>query len=174
MSKTVLIDYKTESGTAEADSDFEHAEGTLTFYPNETRKHFVVKIIDDDVYEEDEHFYCRLSSPRYQELNGQQNVADEATLKIFGPETATVMILDDDHGGVFIFPETKMEIIESIGQLRIKVVRTSGGRGKVKIPYKTVDGTAIGGKDFEKKNDILTFYNNEIEYEMFFFVIYFI
>ena len=172
LSKTVLIDYKTESGTAEADSDFEHVEGTLTFYPNETRKHFVVKIIDDDVYEEDEHFYCRLSNPRYQELNGQQNVADEATLKIFGPETATVMILDDDHGGVFIFPETKMEIIESIGQLRIKVVRTSGARGKVKIPYKTVDGTAIGGKDFEKKNDILTFYNNEIEYEMFFFYIF--
>jgi solute carrier family 8 (sodium/calcium exchanger) len=73
------------------------------------------------------------------------------------------MILDDDHGGVFIFPEPKLEVIESCGQLRVKVVRTSGARGKVKIPYKTVDNTALGGRDFEKKNDLLVFYNNEIE-----------
>lgn len=79
------------------------------------------------------------------------------------PDIATVMILDDDHNGVFIFPETKMEVIENIGVLRIKVLRTAGARGKVRVPYRTRDGTAIGGRDFEKKNDVLIFHNNEIE-----------
>ncbi|CAF0807680.1 unnamed protein product [Brachionus calyciflorus] len=159
LSKTILVDYKTENGSAEANSDYEFTEGTLTFYPGETRKHFVVKIIDDDVYEEDEHFYVRLSNARYQE----NERIDEETLKVINPDLATVMILDDDHGGVFLFTEPKMEIIENIGVLRIKVLRTSGARGKVKIPYKTIDASAIGGRDFEKKNDVLTFYNNEIE-----------
>lgn len=163
LNRTILVDYKTENGSAEANSDFEYAEGTLTFYPNEMRKHFVIKIIDDDVYEEDEHFYVRLSNARYQELNGEKDFVDEESLKVVHPNLATVMILDDDHGGVFMFSEPKMEIIENIGQLRIKVIRTSGARGKVKVPYKTIDNTAVGGKDYEKKNDMLVFYNNEIE-----------
>lgn len=163
LNRTILVDYKTENGSAEANSDFEYAEGTLTFYPQEMRKHFVIKIIDDDVYEEDEHFYVRLSNARYQELNGEKDFVDEESLKVVHPNLATVMILDDDHGGVFMFTEPKMEVIESVGQLRIKVIRTSGARGKVKVPYKTIDNTAVGGKDFEKKNDMLVFYNNEIE-----------
>lgn len=69
LSKTVLVDYQTEDGTAEANTDFEFTEGTLTFYPEETKKHFLIKIIDDDVYEEDEHFYVRLSNARYLEGN---------------------------------------------------------------------------------------------------------
>ena len=68
LSKTILVDYKTEDGSAEASTDYEATQGTLTFYPEETKKHFCVKIIDDDVYEEDEHFYVKLSNARYQSL----------------------------------------------------------------------------------------------------------
>lgn len=163
LNQTILVDYRTEDGSAEANTDYEYAEGTLTFYPNETRKHFLVKIIDDDVYEEDEHFYVRLSNARYAELNGKKNHTDTDTLRVVHPDIATVMILDDDHNGVFIFPEASVEIIENVGTLRIKVIRTAGARGKVKVPYRTVDGTAIGGRDFEKKQDVLIFHNNEIE-----------
>jgi solute carrier family 8 (sodium/calcium exchanger) len=163
LSKTVLVDYKTQDGSAQAHTDYELAEGTLVFHAGETRKHFIVNIIDDDVYEEDEHFYARITNARYQDLNGQKNVVDETTLKVAHPDVATIMILDDDHNGVFIFPEQKLEVIENVGRLRIKVLRTSGARGKVKVPYHTIDYTAIGGKDFEKKNDTLVFYNNEIE-----------
>jgi solute carrier family 8 (sodium/calcium exchanger) len=163
LSKTVLVDYKTQDGSAQAHTDYELAEGTLVFHAGETRKHFIVNIIDDDVYEEDEHFYARITNARYQDLNGQKNVVDETTLKVAHPDVATIMILDDDHNGVFIFPEQKLEVIENVGRLRIKVLRTSGARGKVKVPYHTIDYTAVGGKDFEKKNDTLVFYNNEIE-----------
>lgn len=159
LNSTILVDYKTENGSAEANSDYEYTEGSLIFYPNETRKHFVVKIIDDDVYEEDEHFYVRLSNARYQ----TNDLIDLDTLRVTSPDLATVMILDDDHGGVFMFAEANIEIIENVGVLRVKVIRTSGARGKVKVPYKTIDGSAVAPRDYEKKNDMLVFYNNEVE-----------
>ncbi len=74
------------------------------------------------------------------------------------------MILDDDHNGIFVFPEREIECIENVGTLRVKVSRTCGARGKVKVPYKTVDNTALAGKDYIAKEDFLTFYNNEIEW----------
>ena len=103
--------------------------------------------------------YCSLINKK----DDEEEKVDAETLRVVHPDIATVMILDDDHNGVFIFPETKMEVIENVGVLRIKVLRTAGARGKVRVPYRTRDGTAIGGRDFEKKNDVLIFHNNEIE-----------
>jgi solute carrier family 8 (sodium/calcium exchanger) len=164
LGRTILVDYRTENGTAEAVTDFEYAEGTIVFLPLETHKTIVIKIIDDDVYEEDEHFYIRLFNQRYLESNKADEArCDFATLTIAHPDLATVMILDDDHGGVFVFPDETVECIENCQTLRVKVLRTSGARGKVKIPYKTVDGTSIAGKDYGAVEDVLTFYNNEIE-----------
>ncbi len=163
LSRTVLVDYKTENGTAEAGTDFEQAEGTLIFRSNELQKSFNVKIIDDDVYEEDEQFTIRLSNVRFQEESSlNPNLNHNAKLKCY-PDLATVMILDDDHNGIFVFPNPTTECIENVGTLRVKVNRTCGARGKVKVPYRTVDGTALAGKDYIAKEDVLTFYNNEIE-----------
>ena len=39
--------------------------GTLVFQPDEVEKTFPLTIIDDDVYEEDEHFYVKLGNVRY-------------------------------------------------------------------------------------------------------------
>ena len=163
LSKTMMVDFKTEDGTAQSKTDYDCVEGTLLFGPNEVRKQFIVTIIDDDVYEEDEHFYARLSNPRILDIDGNSTYVDEKVAKIIHPDLATIMILDDDHNGIFLFAEPMIEIIENCGQVRIKITRTSGARGKVKIPYKTVDGTAISGRDYEKKNDFVIFHNNEIE-----------
>jgi len=163
LSRTVHVDYKTENGTAEAGTDYDHVEGTLIFGPNETKKSFDIKIIDDDVYEEDEQFNIRLSNVRFEDANSlSPSINPLSKLKCY-PDVATVMILDDDHNGIFVFPEPTLEAIESIGTLRVKVQRTCGARGKVKVPYKTVDATALAGKDYIAKEDTLVFYNNEIE-----------
>jgi solute carrier family 8 (sodium/calcium exchanger) len=162
--RTIYVDYATENGTAISPSDYTHAEGTLVFYPGETRKEFQVNIIDDDVYEEDEHFYAKLLNIRYnKESSENDKLMPDSTLKISNPFIATVMILDDDHGGIFMFAEEKLEIVENCGTVQVKVIRTSGARGKVKVPFKTIDSTAFGGKDFEKRVDFLTFENNETE-----------
>jgi solute carrier family 8 (sodium/calcium exchanger) len=161
LNKTVLVDYKTEDGSAEANKDYIPAEGTLTFFPGETRKKFSVKVLDDDVYEEDETFYAKLLNVRYKSDHDNQNA--EATLKLSHPSVATIMVLDDDHHGIFLFAEESQEVVENAGAAFVKVMRTSGARGKVTIPYKTVDITAVGGRDYEIKEDYLVFNNNETE-----------
>ncbi|CAH2044624.1 unnamed protein product, partial [Iphiclides podalirius] len=145
----VTVQYTTEDGTAEAGSDYIAAQGSLTFAHGESEKSFSVEVIDDDVFEEDEHFYVRLSSPK------------GATLA--SPSTATVMILDDDHSGVFSFPQRDFDLIESVGTYELRVVRTAGARGKVKVPYWTEDGTAKGGAQYEAAQGFVVFENNETE-----------
>jgi len=48
-----------------------YCTGTLTFGPGEVYKTFSVVIIDDDIFEEDEHFLCTLSNLRLAEVNGE-------------------------------------------------------------------------------------------------------
>jgi solute carrier family 8 (sodium/calcium exchanger) len=162
---TVYVDYKTEDGSANSGSDYEYAEGTLIFMPGEVHKQFPVSIIDDDVFEEDEHFYVRLSNIRVGDPNGlfTSDSASEVKVQLTNPSLATVMILDDDHAGIFHFEQKETEIVESIGEAEFKVVRSSGARGRVKVPYHTIDGTATGGKDFDIVSSEVVFENDETE-----------
>jgi len=150
LSSVVSVDYETEDGSAEAGSDYIGKKGTLSFLPGVDEQRFRLEVIDDDVFEQDEHFYVRLS-----------NISDNATLST--PKVATVMILDDDHGGIFAIGSKDHEIVESIGTYELKVQRYSGARGKVIVPYWTEDGTAKAGKDYDSMRGELVFENNEIE-----------
>ncbi|XP_063367337.1 sodium/calcium exchanger 3 isoform X3 [Cydia amplana] len=149
LSGEVSVQYTTEDGTAEAGSDYVAAQGTLVFKPGETEKTFTVQVIDDDVFEEDEHFYVRLVS------------AKGACLA--SPSSATVVILDDDHSGVFSFPQRDFELTESVGTYDLRVGRTAGARGKVRVPYWTEDGTAKSGAQYEPAEGHVIFENNETE-----------
>lgn len=62
--RTVQVDYATEDGEAIAGKDYAPILGTITFEPGETSVQLVVKIIDDNIYEEDQHFYIRLFNLR--------------------------------------------------------------------------------------------------------------
>ncbi|XP_054711257.1 sodium/calcium exchanger 3-like [Uloborus diversus] len=147
VSHAVCVDFETEDGTAEAGSDYEPLAGTIIFRPGETQQQVFITVIDDDIFEEDEHFYVRLSNPR--------------SLELATPSIATVMILDDDHSGVFGFQEQAEEVPESIGEYRLKVARYSGARGRVIIPFRTLEGSAKPGKDYKHVEGILVFENNE-------------
>lgn len=80
------------------------------------------------------------------------------------PSLATVMILDDDHSGIFGFPERDVELVESVGQHPLRVVRYSGARGRVVISYRTVEGTAKPGKQYVHTEGTLTFEDNQTEW----------
>merc|ERR1712106_705684 len=75
----------------------------------------------------------------------------------------TVMILDDDHGGIFQVAEKDIDIMETVGVYECKITRWSGARGRVSIPYHTEDGTAKAGKDYEHVEGELIFENNETD-----------
>ena len=78
---------------------------------------------------------------------------------------ATVMILDDDHGGIFHFDQSDISFPESIGEAKIRVARSSGARGRVALPYKTIESSAKGGgQDYFDEDGELIFENDEIEW----------
>ncbi|XP_030051774.1 sodium/calcium exchanger 1 isoform X2 [Microcaecilia unicolor] len=166
LSNTVYVDFRTEDGTANAGSDYEFTEGTVIFKPGETQKEIRVGIIDDDIFEEDENFLVHLSNIKVNSegsevISETNHVAPLACLA--SPCTATVTIFDDDHAGIFTFEESVTHVSESIGTMEVKVLRTSGARGTVIVPYKTIEGTARGGgEDFEDTCGELEFQNDEI------------
>nr|XP_032640342.1 sodium/calcium exchanger 1 isoform X13 [Chelonoidis abingdonii] len=167
LTHVVHVDFRTEDGTANAGSDYEFTEGTVVFKPGETQKEIRVGIIDDDIFEEDENFLVHLSN-----VQVSTEALDEAMLKanhvatlacLGSPSTATVTIFDDDHAGIFTFEEPVTHVSESIGTMEVKVLRTSGARGNVVVPYKTIEGSARGGgEDFEDTCGELEFQNDEI------------
>ncbi|XP_076355472.1 sodium/calcium exchanger 1-like [Tachypleus tridentatus] len=161
-SQTVCVDFHTEDGTAEAGSDYEPVEGTLVFRPGEVHKQIFISIIDDDIFEEDEHFYVRLSNPRYLGSDGGLRLGQRPSLQLVTPSIATVMILDDDHSGVFAFNETHYETTESSGTCSIPVNRYNGARGRVVVPFRTLNGTAKAEVDYESIEGEIIFENNEL------------
>ncbi|KAI6242029.1 Sodium/calcium exchanger 1 [Aphelenchoides fujianensis] len=187
---TIMVDYYTEDGTANAESDYIAVKGTLTFLPDDRHKasskairprvqsadclqNITIEIVDDDVFEEDEHFYLHLTNLRVRtkdglildpsRLGGVPVAILEMRVASFRPATATIMILDDDHAGVFGFEHDHFQVVENCGHLQLKVTRSSGCRGEVIVPYHAYDGTAVGGKHYDVREGELHFDNNQTE-----------
>ncbi|NWR06573.1 NAC2 protein, partial [Paradoxornis webbianus] len=162
--QTFYVDFRTEDGSAKAGSDYEYSEGTLIFKPGETRKELAIGIIDDDIFEEDEHFFVRLLNLRVGDAEGmfEADSEDHPKGKLVAPLVATVTILDDDHAGIFGFRERSVRVSECQGHVEVTVVRSSGARGTVMVPFRTVEGTARGGGvDYEDTSGELEFRNDE-------------
>ncbi len=77
------------------------------------------------------------------------------------------MIIDDDHSGMFVFDNDEKTVVESDHFIEIKVLRTSGARGHVRVPYRTEDETALNERDYISKTGEVIFENNENEYVLF-------
>ncbi|KAM9347893.1 sodium/calcium exchanger 2a isoform 2-T2 [Symphorus nematophorus] len=157
---TFYVDYCTENHSANAGVDYEFSQGTLVFKPGETRKEIKVGILDDDIFEEDEHFFVRLQNLRLEE-GGSEGTGSPPKGRLVEPLVATVTILDDDHAGIFTFGQQVLRVSESTGTLTVTVVRNSGSRGTVAVPYHTEDGTAKAGVDYEETRGELEFTNEQ-------------
>merc|ERR1719391_1591253 len=170
LNTTIQVDYKTEDGTAASPGDYIEAVGTLTFGPGETQKMVTLEVLDDDVFEEDEHFYIRISNLRRKDgkafseisVTGEDGIAKmQPSIQLGTPHMATIMILDDDHGGIFSFDDAEVEVVESVGTFELELKRISGARAKVAIPYNTEDGTAKEGEHYAAQEGELIFNNEE-------------
>ena len=122
-----------------------------------------VGIIDDDIFEEDEHFFVRLLNLRVGDAEGmfESDDGDGPKGRLVEPLVATVTILDDDHAGIFTFGERMVRVSESVGTMEVTVVRNSGARGTVILPYHSEAGTAKGGEDYEDVRGELEFTNDQ-------------
>lgn len=112
--------------------------------------------MDDDVFGEDEQFFVRLQNLRLQE-EACEGTGSPPTGRLVQPLVASITILDDDHAGIFIFGQRVLRMNSSTGTLTATVVRNSGSRGTVAVPYHTQDGSAKAGVDYEESKGLLQF-----------------
>lgn len=150
-SNQVQVKYETVDGTAEANSDYIPAKGTLIFEAGETSKFIEIEIIDDYEWEPDETFFVKLS------LDTKENT-------IIGRKTiCEVTIINDDDPGKLEFAKNTYLVKESIGSAIITVNRVDGSDGKVEVKWRTKDIEAVNGSDYIGGEGTLTFEHCERE-----------
>lgn len=160
LSKPCSVKYISEDGEGEAaataaDGDYEAVEGTLEFAPGETSKEVTVKIFDDDKVEPDEHFFLRLHPP-----------ADSADVSLGAVSRTRITIINDDFPGTFVFAPEDLTTKESAGEALIEIQRVQGCSGRVSLQWKTIDGTAIDGKNYHGASGTLTWEHMDVKSKM--------
>ncbi|NXA01795.1 NAC2 protein, partial [Nesospiza acunhae] len=163
--QTFYVDFRTEDGSAKAGSDYEYSEGTLIFKPGETRKELAIGIIDDDIFEEDEHFFhlrlhLALPHPGRHHAGRGAGVGGLPHLALL-PGLRGVR-LGGRQEAALLQVRRSVRVSECQGHVEVTVVRSSGARGTVMVPFRTVEGTARGGGvDYEDASGELEFRNDE-------------
>lgn len=152
-SNEAKIKIDTVEGSANEGTDFVGIHEIFTFAPNQVDMEFEIDIIDDDEWEPDEEFFLKLSLPKEE---------DTKDVKIGRKSIMTVIILDDDEPGTFTFAKQAYFVKESCGSAKFTVYREDGADGSVEVRWRTLNRTAINGKDFVGGTGVLYFVNGEM------------
>jgi len=134
IDEVVTVDYVTMDNTATTGSDYSATSGTLSFVPGETNKEINVSVNGDDIVEGDEDFYLILSHP--------STNASIATTQAVGT------ILNDDLPKITISDGMVTEGDDGITSLIFNITLSAAVGEFVTIEYVTIDGTAVGGSDY--------------------------
>jgi len=147
----VQVGYSTREGTAKAGERFHHAEGTLRFKPFQRESSIEVEMLDDDVYQPDEHFFVHLNLV---EVLGSHSAS--GIPPILGIDMIEVTVINDDLPGMLAFDLDQVVVPEGI-IATLGVNRTRGHVGKISCQYNTEGDTAVSGRDFAPASGVLTF-----------------
>ncbi|CAG5121420.1 unnamed protein product [Candidula unifasciata] len=190
INKVCRVDYYTEDGTAKNILNYAAARGSIIFKPLQTKAQINIALKSGNRIHEDEYFYVRLSNPKLRDIHENELVTDtrrasrrpsissdsasvdfrhipfqmpETDVSLYPPYVATVTLVDANHPGIFYFPNTTLIVEENCGDIPVKVCRAKGGKGRIKLPYHPVNGTAELGEDFKIFGSELIFENHEYE-----------
>ncbi|HEV2814905.1 MAG TPA: Calx-beta domain-containing protein [Solirubrobacteraceae bacterium] len=151
----VTVDWATSNGTATAGSDYNAANGTVTFAAGETTKTINVAVRGDTAVEGDETFVVTLTAP---------------TNATIGDATGTGRILNDDQQPVPPTPEPpapRTTIV--VGDTAVSegdagtrdatftVALSQAASAPISVDVTTANGTALGGEDYRAGSGRLTF-----------------
>ncbi len=145
--KVVSVQFAVIGGTATSDVDYEATEGLVVFETGSTEAQVRIPLIDDDLQEGDETIEVRLSNPTNVQI---------------GQAMATGTIVDDDTApGVQVraIAVSQTEALFVVGLLAPVAERLTGR-------YRTVDGTAWAGEDYERMEGVLEFGPGETRKEV--------
>eukprot|EP00927_Polykrikos_kofoidii_P012136 TRINITY_DN15210_c0_g1_i4.p1 TRINITY_DN15210_c0_g1~~TRINITY_DN15210_c0_g1_i4.p1 ORF type:complete len:1108 (-),score=123.42 TRINITY_DN15210_c0_g1_i4:91-3192(-) len=138
----VSIGYRTVERAAKAGSRFRHSEGALVIGPKQTEAFIEVNIIDNDIFEPDEDFVVQLF-----ELTMLGCVKPSKDI-ILGLDEMSVIVLNDDVPGTLSFDVTEVFTFEG-ETVTVDISRGLGSWGSITVDFQTVDGSAVGGRDYK-------------------------
>lgn len=136
------VQFDTSDGDAVSGDDYVNAAGTLEFPAGVTEQEIKVKIIDDDEWAPDKHFYARLYGAKVTGTGDTPEI-------VIGTATTQVTILNDDDPGTISFEAKTFHAMDTKQTVSIPVVRKDGHDGNVLAFVKTVSGTAEANKDYK-------------------------
>lgn len=155
LDNRVSVRVESIDGTATVDQDYIGINQVITFEVDEVEKHIEVEIINDNQWEPDEEFFLKISML----LNSEQREG----VQLGRISIMEITILNDDEPGVVMFQKRGFLVKESIGSAVIPVVRKNGADGEISVKWRTIDKSALSGRDFEGGEGVLTFKHTEIE-----------
>ncbi|KAI8777860.1 G-protein coupled receptor 98, partial [Biomphalaria glabrata] len=130
-------------------NDFVGNQGTLSFGPNQELAQFKIQILDDQIPEEDESVFVRLTATRLVQAAQINAIPNSPTLGQNSETYGQIIILanDDANGRLQLFPPN-VSVSESVGQIPVNVTRTGGTFGEVSVIFRVIDGSAVVNQDF--------------------------
>ena len=72
-----------------------------------------------------------------------------------------ITILNDDQSCTITFEKRGHLVKESCGEAKIAVLRQNGADGEISIKWRTIDKTAVSGRDFTGGEDLVQFKHGE-------------
>ena len=138
--RTVSVDYATRGVSATKDTDYRPASGTLTIPPGSAGETIWVTILDDSLDEANEIVEMVLSRPRY---------------VVAGDLLAIGTIEDDDAEPQPGAPD--VTVAERSGGMEFVVTLDTISAKRITWDYRTVDGTAAAGSDYDGRTGTLIF-----------------
>ena len=136
----VTVQYASTDGTAESGLDYTASRGIVIFDPGATRGVIEIEITDDELPESTETFAVTLLKPRN---------------AIIARGTGTGTILDNDGGTAILRVEDAL-VQEEEGMVRFQVSLSHPQRQMISAAYRTQDGTAKAGEDYEAASGVVT------------------
>jgi solute carrier family 8 (sodium/calcium exchanger) len=135
------VQFDTSDGDAVSGDDYVNAAGTLEFPAGVTEQEIKVKIIDDDEWAPDKHFYARLYGAKVTGTGDTPEI-------VIGTATTQVTILNDDDPGTISFEAKTFHAMDTKQTVEIPLIRKDGNDGNVLAFIKTRDGTATANQDY--------------------------
>ena len=139
--EVVTVQYESSDRTAEAGLDYTASRGIVIFDPGATRGVVEIEITDDERLEAEEEFAVTL-------LNARQAVIAD------GKGTGIGTILDNDGSAKLRIDDILVMEEEGIVQFRVSLSHPQ--REMVTAAYRTRDGTARAGEDYEATSGMVT------------------
>jgi len=133
LGETSFVTVQAKNSLAEAELDFTSEDVSsrqVQLNPGQSEAVWKIKILQDDIYEENEDFEVELSDP-------VMSILEE-------PSRAIVQIIDPDDESTVFFPEPSYETIENVGVLRIPIQRAGDVSKEFAVICSTKSGTAGG------------------------------